>query len=70
MNIDELKIINQERLTRWKNRLNENFATPVIIIGVMHKKNKGTPIVLTTEERTDQEIILFLEDALRQLRGY
>lgn len=70
MNIDELKQINHQRLDGWKKRLNEHFATPVILIGVMHKEKKPTPMVLCTEDMTDAQIILFLENALRQLRGY
>lgn len=70
MSKTEVKPINYERMNRWKDRLNENDSTPVILVGVGHNKNEGRIMVLCTEERTDSEIILFLEEALRQLRGY
>jgi len=66
----EVKPINHERMNRWKERLNENDSTPVILVGVGHNKVEGRIMVLCTEDRTDQEVILFLENTLRQLRGY
>lgn len=66
----EVRPINHERLGRWKERLNENESTPVILVGVGHNKVKGRIMVLCTEERTDQEIVLFLHEALKQLTGY
>jgi hypothetical protein len=65
-----VKEINHARLARWKDRLNESHSTPVILIGVGHDTVKGRLMVLTTEERTDGEIIAFLEGALKQLRGF
>jgi hypothetical protein len=61
--------INHERLGRWEKRLNENHSTPVVLVGVGHDQVKGRVMVLTTEERTDEEVILFLREALRQLEG-
>lgn len=66
----EVKPINHERMNRWKDRLNENESTPVILVGVGHNKVKGRIMVLCTEDRTDEEVILFLEDALKKLRGF
>lgn len=66
----EVKPINHERLNSWKDRLNENDSTPVLLVAVGHNKKKGQIMVLTTEERADQEIVIFLEGALKQLRGY
>ena len=66
----EVKPINYERMNRWKDRLNENDSTPVILVGVGHNKVKGRLFVLCTEDRTDEEVIAFLEGALAQLKGY
>lgn len=66
----EVKPINYERMNRWKDRLNENDSTPVILVGVGHNSVLGRIMVLCTEDRTDQEVIAFLESALKQLRGY
>lgn len=66
----EVKPINHERMNRWKDRLNENDSTPVILVGVGHNKVSGQIMVLCTEDRTDEEVVLFLEGALKQLRGY
>lgn len=61
--------INHERLGRWEKRLNENHSTPVILVGAGHDQVKGQVMVLTTEDRTDEEVILFLREALRQLEA-
>lgn len=65
----EVKPINHERLGRWKDRLNENESTPVLLIGIGHNKVKGKIMVLTTEDRTDEDIIVLLVAALEQLSG-
>lgn len=59
--------INHERLGRWEKRLNENHSTPVVLVGVGHDQVKGRVFIATTEDRTDEETILFLREALRQL---
>lgn len=61
--------INHERLGRWEKRLNEHHSTPVVLVGVGHDQVSGRIFLLTTEERTDEEVILFLREALRQLEG-
>jgi hypothetical protein len=61
--------INHERLGRWEKRLNENHSTPVVLVGVGHDQVKGRVFILTTEERTNEEVIIFLREALRQLEG-
>lgn len=61
--------INHERLGRWEKRLNESHSTPVVLVGVGHDQVKGRVMILTTEERTDEEVITFLREALRQLEG-
>jgi hypothetical protein len=61
--------INHERLGRWEKRLTENHSTPVVLVGVGHDQVKGRVFILTTEERTDEEVIVFLREALRQLEA-
>lgn len=65
-----VKQINHERMNRWKDRLNENNSTPVLLVGVGHDHVEGRLFVLCTEERTDEQVILFLKAALAQLQGY
>lgn len=65
----EVKPINWERMNRWRERLNENESTPVVLVGVGHNQHTGRIFVLATEERTDEEIIIFLQAALAQLMG-
>lgn len=59
--------INHERLGRWEKRLNENHSTPIVLVGVGHDQVKGRIFVLATEERTDEELLLFMKEAVRQL---
>lgn len=55
-----IKQINDERLGRWKNQLNRKHATPILIVGVGHDHNQGDLIILTTEERSDNDILQIL----------
>jgi hypothetical protein len=70
MTRDELKKINYERMTSWKERLNENYSTPVILLGIGHNSVEGRLFVLCTEELPHQDMIIFLQGALLELRGY
>lgn len=66
----EVRPINHERMNRWKDRLNENESTPVLLVGVGHNKVAGRLFVLCTEDRTDEEVIIFLKAALAQLQRF
>lgn len=65
-----VKVINHERMNRWRERLNENHSTPVICVGVGHDHLKGKIMILCTEDQTDAEVLLFLKEAVKQLQGY
>jgi hypothetical protein len=69
--MDRAKInkINIERLTRWKDRLNNAHATPLLLIGVGHDHKNGQLTICATEERTDQEILLLMKEAVRMLEA-
>lgn len=69
MKREQINKINVERLTRWKDRLNEQHSTPIMLLGVGHDQKEGQLVVLVTEERTDAEILLFMEEALRVARA-
>ena len=64
-----VKQINYERMNRWKDRLNEQNSTPVVLVAVGHDHVHGRIMVLCTEDRTDEQVVLFLKEALRQLGG-
>lgn len=66
----EVRPINHERMGRWKERLNENDSTPVVLVGIGHNRVAGRIMVLCTEERTNREIVLLLHEAIKQLTGY
>jgi hypothetical protein len=63
-----VKAINDERMGRWKVKLNRVNATPVFLMGVGHDHNQGQLTIYCTEDRTDEELLLFLEEAAKQLR--
>lgn len=63
-----VKAINDERLGRWKVQLNRRHATPIVLMGVGHDHNNGQIITLCTEDRTDEELLLFLMEAVRELQ--
>lgn len=62
------KAINKERLGRWEVQLNRKHATPLLILGVGHDHNEGDLVILTTEGRSDVEVLLFLEGAVKLLK--
>jgi hypothetical protein len=63
-----VKAINDERLGRWKVKLIRQHATPIFLLGVGHDHKNGQLVILCTEDRTDQELLLFLEGAANELR--
>jgi hypothetical protein len=64
-----VKKINAERLAGWEKRLNEHHSTPIVLVGVGHDHVNARIFILCTEDRTDDEVILFLKETLRQLTG-
>lgn len=67
MTRDKIHKINVERLGRWKNKLVDNHATPVMLLGVGHDHKEGELQICITEERTDQQIYLLLKEACRMM---
>jgi len=67
MQRSQINKINVDRLTSWKNRLNEQHSTPMMLVGVGHDHKSGELMILVTEERTDYEILLLMREALRML---
>ena len=63
------KKITHERLCSWEKKFEGSHATTVLLIGVGHDHVYGQIVICVTEELTDREVILFLENALKQLRG-
>lgn len=60
--------INATRLASWKDRLDEQNSTPQILIAIGHGRVTGRLMVLTTEDLTNSELIVFMEGAIRQLK--
>lgn len=72
MKRDQIYKINVERLGRWKERLTEEHATPALIIAVTHEGGKnptGQIIVQTTEDLTEYQLMMFCQEAARQLQA-
>jgi hypothetical protein len=63
------KKITHERLGSWEKKFEGSHATPILLIGVGHDHVNGQVVICVTEDLTDKQIILFLENALKQLRG-
>ncbi len=64
-----IKLIIKDRFTRWRKHLVANNATPQITIGIGHGRTKGKIVLCCTEDRTDEELILFLRGAANQLES-
>lgn len=67
MTPEDIKAIIAERLGRWAAHLAREHSTPVVLVGVGHDHKRGQTLVLTTEQMTDNEVMLFLAGALRDL---
>lgn len=67
MERDEIETICRERLAGWQKRLVEEHATPVLLVSVGHDHKKGQVVLSTTEEMSDEEVMLFLQGALNVL---
>lgn len=59
--------ITRERLRSWSNRLDQEHATPALLLGIGHDEKAGTIAIVTTESLGDQEMIGLLLYALREL---
>jgi hypothetical protein len=64
----DTKKITHERLGRWGKKLATSHATPALLLGIGHDHVSGQVVICVTEDRTDQEIILFLQAAIDELR--
>jgi hypothetical protein len=63
-----VKKITHERLGRWEKKMVLSHATPALLIGVGHDHVNGQIVICVTEDRTDNEIILFLQGAIKELQ--
>jgi len=63
MESSEIKSICEERLGKWTQRLVDEHATPVILVGVGHDHKNGALVVITLEEMDDRQLLLFLYGA-------
>jgi len=62
--------INNERLERWKKKLNEDHATAYLMIGVGHDHQSGRLSLIITENTKLLEIREVLKGVLKQLDDY
>lgn len=63
-----VKAICDERLGRWKVQMIRRHSTPLILMGIGHDQKLGELTILCTEDRTDEELLVFLEGAVNQLK--
>lgn len=61
--------ITHERLGRWEKRLVSSHATPALLLGIGHDHVSGQIVLCVTEEKTDAEIIAFLQMAISSLKS-
>lgn len=63
-----VKHICDERLARWKTQLIRRHSTPLILIGIGHDHKSGEITLLCTEDRTDEELLVFMQNTVNQLK--
>ena len=60
--------INEERLDRWRQRLQQEHATALVLIGVGHDHKIGQLTVITCDGVSDEYLAAYLRFALEQLK--
>lgn len=65
----DVKKITGARLSRWGNKLISEHATPALLLGIGHDHVSGRIILCVTEDRSDTELIAFLEAAIIALKN-
>ncbi|WP_394794845.1 hypothetical protein [Armatimonas sp.] len=61
--------ITRTRLNKWGGRLEQHTATPMVMLSISHDTATGGQCILsTTEDLTNEELILFVSEALNLLR--
>lgn len=61
--------ITRDRLAEWAIKLNEQHATPVLLIGVGHDYASGELVMCTMEQIHDADVILMVKGALKALEA-
>lgn len=56
-----------ERLNKWRARLINENATPILIVGVGHDHKSGELQLITVEDMPNDRLIAFLRFAIRKL---
>jgi len=59
--------ITRERLLRWGQRLVKEHATPIILFGVGHDHAEGVPVVVTVEDITRRDLMIFIRHRLEEV---
>ena len=67
MDRPKINKINVERLNKWKSRLNDEHATPVVMVGVGHDHKNGRIVLCTTEDMNDFALMTFMQTACKML---
>lgn len=63
-----IRNIIKDRFTRWSKHLRKHNATPIITIGVSHGTNSGQLVLCTTEETTNEQVIIILSKTIGSLQ--
>lgn len=59
--------ITQQRLNEWLYKLQADDATPILLLGVGHNRNRGKLVVCCTRDISDEDLLLFVRGALKRL---
>lgn len=59
--------ITRIRLASWAAKLDQEHATPLLLVGVSHADKSGQIVLITTEDENTATIIAFLRFAIAQL---
>jgi hypothetical protein len=67
MKPEDLREINRSRLEEWGQTLNEEYATPMLLIGVGHGPALGSVHVMVPDGVSSHDLIVLLNSAATKI---
>lgn len=63
-----LPFICDTRMAEWAKQLAERNCTPVLVLGIGHNENAGEVHLFTMQDFSDEDVVMFLAFAQREIR--
>lgn len=67
---EQINYINLNRLRKWGNKLRDDHATALILVGIGHDHKKGKTFFCTAEDLPDGELYIWINSLPRLFDEY